>query len=181
MLDKITDSNNDNIRILKSGISIIDMTIFPILYTAFIVIPLWGLSTNNIYNWVIGLSLPFSSYMILSLFINRWYFLEDYIEVRYFFKPYNKTKRIYYSDIIEVKYQSNIPKREPRIDIITNKKSNNSINTPKSCVIRKFKDRKDILILLHNKGIPIKIGTVEKKDKEIVDLTNATIIGNKVW
>jgi hypothetical protein len=100
------------------------------------------------------------------VFINIYYFYDDKIKIVYIFRFANREKVILYSDIKEVRYVHSAGTKQPTVVLVYNGKSFSKLFLPSSSFThRYFKKRKEILLFLHSKGIPIIINTVFKKDK----------------
>jgi hypothetical protein len=98
------------------------------------------------------------------------------VEIVYPSRFSNKKMEFLYSDIKEVRY-INVgggKGTQPTIAIIYKGKSFKSILWPwNSFIHNRLEMRKDILVFLHNKNLPIIIKSQFKEDFEILELTKA--------
>ena len=111
-------------------------------------------------------------YVPIFLFVNKYYFYEDFFEVVYVFRFRQKKKVYTYSDVLVAKYMNMGGKgNRAWIVLIFKGKKNTS---PKvffssfSFTHYKFKKRKELLLLLKQKEVPIEVKSIFKKDKELL-------------
>lgn len=154
----------------KSQINLFDLILYPVYYSVFLPYPIWSLAKDIIIRQIALYSIPVFCYFIWCMFINMYYFHEDRVEIVYLFRYFNRKKIVLYSDITEVRYVNGGGWAQPIVVFVYKGKSFKKIFWPfNSFTHRRFKRRKEILLFLHSKGIPIIIKTVFEKDKEIFD------------
>ena len=166
-------SGNKKQRIMnplyKSQFNIEELIMYPILYVLLVVYPIWAIveSSTMIKYLAVG-SFPIFCYVIWCIFINVYYFYEDKIKIVYIFRFVRREKYVLYSDIKEIRYIHTAGAKQPMVALIYQGKSFSSILWPSnSFTHRYFSKRKEILLFLNTKGIPIIVNSVFKKDKEI--------------
>ena len=154
----------------KSQINLFDLILYPVYYSVFLPYPIWSLAEDVIVRQIALYSIPVFCYLIWYVFINIYYFHEDRVEIVYLFRVFNRKKIVLYSDITEVRYINGGGWAQPIVVFVYKGKSFKKIFWPSnSFTHRRFKRRKEILLFLHSKGIPMIIKTVFEKDKEIYD------------
>ncbi len=111
-------------------------------------------------------------YVPIFLFVNKYYFYEDFFAVVYLFRFKQKKKVYAYSDVLVAKYM-NMGGKGNRAWIVLIFKGKNNIS-PKvlfssfSFTHYKLKKRKELLLLLKQKEVPIEVKSIFKKDKELL-------------
>jgi len=151
----------------KSQINLEDLILYVVLYSIIFVYPIWASVDNIFIKYLTVCSLPIFSYIIWCIFINIYFFYDDKIKIIYLFRLFNREKEIPYSDIKEVRYINVVGTRQPIVSIVFRGKSFSKVLLPSnSFTHRYFEKRKEILFFLHDKGIPIIINSVFKKDKK---------------
>ena len=118
---------------------------------------------------------PLFYYVLLCISINRYNFYEDKVEIVYPFRLTKRKREVFYSDISQIKY-TNIGGRftVPSIAFDYKGKPLKWINwSLDSFTHRRVEIRKDILVFLQNKDLPIIINSRFKEDFEILELTKA--------
>lgn len=128
-------------------------------------------------------------YLCVVNAVSIYSFYEDRIEILYPLRKRNRRITIAYSDITEIKYR-NIGGYTlyPSIALVYKDKALEQF--PKGLSLfyqNRYQKRKDILLHLHSKGLPIIINSLFNKDKEIIEATQAngswnyyTVIDGKV-
>ena len=161
-------------ELYKSQIDIESLIFYVFLYSLFIVYPICSLSDSLLPKYLVIGSIPLFCYLIWSLIINIYYFYEDKIKIVYIFRFFKREKVVLYSDIERIRYIHSAGNKQARIALIFKEKSDPTLLLPSfSFTHRYFMKRKEILLFLHSKGIPIVINTVFKKDEEIFTGENA--------
>jgi hypothetical protein len=156
--------------LFKSQIDLGDLIIYILLYIILVVYPTWEIATIDLIKYIIIYSIPIVCYVIWALLINRYYFYEDKIRIVYLFRFVSRKKEISYSDISEIRYIHVAGARQPIIVFIYKGKSFSKVFLPSnSCTHRFFDKRKEILLFLHGKGIPIVVNSIFKRDNEIFE------------
>jgi hypothetical protein len=155
--------------LFKSQIDLGDLIIYVLLYIILVVYPTWEITTINLMKYIVVYSIPLVCYVIWALLINRYYFYEDEIKIVYLFRFINREKKVFYSDISEIRYIHTAGARQPIIVFIYKGKYFSKVFFPSnSCSHRRFNKRKEILLFLHSKGIPIVVNSIFKRDSEIL-------------
>jgi len=107
-------------------------------------------------------------YLLLQSTVYLFLFDEDKIRIVHYCRFFNREKVVLYSDIDEVRYLNNTGYRLPTIVFVYNgQKFSRLFKSSNSFTHRRFSKRKNILLFLHEKGIPIYIESWKKKDIEI--------------
>ena len=151
----------------KSQINLEDLILFVVWYSILVVYPLWTIVENVFIKYFAICSLPMFSYIIWCVFINIYFFYDDKIKIVYIFRFINREKVVLYSDIDEVRYVHTAGTKQPMVVFVYKGKSFSKLFLPtNSFTHRYFEKRKEILFFLHDKGIPIIINSVFKKDKK---------------
>ena len=154
----------------KSHINLFDLILYPVYYSVFLPYPIWSLAEDIIVRQIAFYSIPVFCYLIWSVFINIYYFYDDRVEIVYLFRVFNRKKKVLYSDITEVRYVNGSGWAQPIVVFVYKGKSFKKVFWPSnSFTHRRFKRRKEILLFLHSKVIPMIIKAVFEKDKEIFD------------
>lgn len=154
----------------KSQINLGSLILFIVWYSILIVYPLFTIVENVVINYLAICSLPIFSYIIWCVFINIYYFYDNKIKIVYIFRFFNREKEIQYSEIDEIRYIHTAGTKQPMVVFVYKGKSFSKLFLPSnSFTHRYFEKRKEILLFLHSKGIPIIINTVFKKDKVAFD------------
>jgi len=160
--------------LFKSQINIGDLIMYPLWYSIFVAYPTWAMAEDVVVKQIAVFSVPVFCYFIWCVFINIYFFYDDKIEVVYLFRFFHRKREVLFSEIMEVRYIHTAGKKEPMIVFVYQGKSFKKLLWPwNSFTHRRFKMRKDILVFLHNKNLPIIINSVFNKDKEILELTKA--------
>lgn len=155
----------------KSQINLYDLILYPVYYSVFFPYPIWSLSENIIFRQVALYSIPVFCYFIWCVFVNVYYFHEDRMEIVYLFRFLNRKKEVHYSDITEVRYINGGGRVQPMVVFVYKGKSFKKIFWPSNSFTHGcFKKRKEILLFMHSKGIPIIVNSVFRKDEEIEKL-----------
>ena len=154
----------------KSQINLEDLILYIILYSIIFVYPILASVDNIFIKYLAICSLPIFSYIIWCVFVNIYYFYDDRIKIVYLFRLFNREKEITYSDIKEVRYINVVATRQPIVTLVIRGKSFSKVLLPSnSFTHRYFEKRKEILFFLHDKGIPIIVNSIFKKDKKTFD------------
>jgi hypothetical protein len=153
----------------KSQFNIEELLMYPLYYILLIVYPTWAIiECNIIIKYLVVGTIPIFCYVIWCTFINIYYFYEDKIKIIYIFRFVRREKIVLYSYIKEIRYIHTAGAKQPIVALIYQGKTFSSILWPSnSFTLRYFKKRKEILLFLNNKGIPIIVNSVFKRDKEI--------------
>lgn len=130
----------------------------------------WVLGELSIYKYIICIISPILIYVSMCFFINKCYFYDDKIEIKFFFRFSNKVILIKYSELLFVKYICTYSKYSPpTIKLKTTRNSSMIFNLYYSFPLRSYKKRKEILRYLQSKEIKIEIDSVLEKDQYILD------------
>jgi len=153
----------------KSQINLGDLIAYPIFYALLVVYPTWAiLECSDIIKYMVVGSSPIFCYVIWCLFINVYYFYEDKIKIVYIFRLTRREKIVLYSDIKEIRYINIGAAKQPIVTFVYQGKTFSRILWPSnSFTHRYFRKRKEILMFLNSKGLPIIVNSVFKKDKDI--------------
>jgi hypothetical protein len=154
--------------LFKSGFNVAVSILFCfIVYFTFDYIV--SLSENIIIKYVIYLFSPLLLYFALYNWVNRCYFYEEYIEIKYFFRFRRRIIRYNYDEITKIKYvctDSRYSQPTLTIEMLKIESSNKTISF--SFPVKWYKNRKKILRFLATKGLSIEINSVKEKDLNIL-------------
>lgn len=156
--------------ILKSNINGGSVFAFWIIYGIIIYLT-WNLTESIYLKYSIVIISIILTYIVLALWLNRFYFYDDKVKIIYYFRFKNREIDILFSKIKLVKYIHTVGKgNSPMIVLIYEGEKISKLFKPSnSCTHRFFNKRKEILKLLDSKGIPIEIISDFKKDEKILD------------
>jgi hypothetical protein len=122
-----------------------------------------------IYNLLIISLIPLLMYYIIQLWINVFYFHDDYIEIRYIFRFNKRSVLIEYMDIDFIRYVHTAGPKQPMIVIVKKGDKFSKLFKPSnSFTYRDYNKRKQILEFLNSKGVKIQIHTDFKQDLQIL-------------
>jgi hypothetical protein len=159
----------DNLADHKSSINVSNLIIyFGGVYIFYIILSsIFNTETGTIITYILTVLL---FYATLYYQVNIFFFFEDRIEVRYFFRFLNRVKIHKFEEIVLVRYlHSNSRYSPPTIQLIFSKMKRKTILPSNSFTMRFFKNRKAILKFLDSKGILIEIKSVFERDEYILD------------
>lgn len=125
----------------------------------------WGtyMISNNL--TLLSLIFIFPMYYLLVTIVYKFFLLDDVIRIVYYFKFTKRIKTKQYDEIKEVRYLNNTGYSLPTIVFIyKGDKLSRILKTSNSFSHRSFRKRKEILLFLHSKGIPIYVDSLSKKD-----------------
>lgn len=156
--------------ILKSNINGDSVFGFWFIYGIIIYLT-WNLTESIYLKYSIVIISIILTYIVLALWLNRFYFYDDKVKIIYYFRFKNREIDIPFSKIKLVKYIHTVGKgKSPMIVLIyEGEKISKLLKPSNSCTHRFFNKRKEILKLLDSKGIPIEIISDFKKDDYILD------------
>jgi hypothetical protein len=127
----------------------------------------WAVYNINNYLILSLLTFAFPVYYLLVTIVYKFFLLDDVIRIVYYFKFVNRVKIKQYDEIEEVRYLNNTGYSLPTIVFVyKGDKLSTVLKTLNSFSHRSFKKRKEILLFLHSKGIPIYVDSLSKKDFE---------------
>jgi hypothetical protein len=127
------------------------------------------ISEKEFYKYSIIFLAVFLTYVGLCIFINQFYFLENEIEIFYFFRIKNRKKKLMYEDVQKVKYYHTLTRfGHPTIQLLLLNKSNNFSRPSNSFILHSFKKRKSLLIYLLNKGLIVENHSLYKDEEDIL-------------
>lgn len=143
---------------------------------------LWMFCASLLFKIIVILLGIISTLYILIISFRRFLFCPNHIRIIYYLKIKNRIKIIDYKSITEVRYLDNTGYRPPTIVFVyQGQKFSRLFKSSNSFVHRRFAKRREILIFLHNKGIPIYIDTLNKKDMEIFGKAENVSYNMKWW
>ena len=156
--------------LFKSGINI-QVLFFFCIFVCFTFNSFWILSASAIYKSIIIIIVLGLLYLLIYYLVNRCYFYEGRLEIKYFFRLRRSVIRYNYSEIASIKYLCTYSiYTPPTIIIKLNKNESKSSNNSFSFPLRSFNKRRDLLRFLASKGLPIEIDSIHEKDQDILDL-----------
>ena len=158
----------DNVVKYKTGFDVRPLFIYSLGIFLFCVI-LTAYFTSVLSEVVIYASTFMFCYIALYFHVNSYYFYEDRIEVRYFFRIINSVIIHNIEEISTVKYIHHAHKNSfPTIQLTYAREGMRTVRPSNSFVVYHFKKRKAILKFLDSKGIPIEIISDFEKDEKIL-------------
>ena len=163
--------------IYKSQFNFFDFFIILFMCSVFVGFPIWIYAGTDIIPVIAIFSTIIVFYFILCFSLGIYYFHEEYIEVLWIFRLFNRRKRVLYSDLKEVRYVNSVGSRVPYIVFVFNGRSFSRVIWPNNtCSSRRFKKRKEILFFLYDKGVSIFINNIiEKEEEAFKNIPNITL------
>lgn len=158
--------------IAKSQLNYSELLSFILLYGVLFSI-VWLLTDSYYFRLASVVVLIILLYIPMFVFVNRYYFYDDCFIVVYLFR-FTRRKKVYlYSDISIAKYMNMGGKgnRAWIVLVFKGKKFSKIFRSYFSFSHYSFKKRKELLLLLKQKGVPVEVNSIFKIDNSILNET----------
>lgn len=161
--ESLQEKNNKPLKSQIDFRTLISLMILLLIFT----VATWHIIGNNTCRITIVVLSIICSYTLFHSIAYLYCFCDNYIKISYIFPLRRRESFIFYSDIIQVKYLNNSAQRSPILHFELKNSKSRRINSTNACSVVTFSRRKEILLFLQTKEIPIYFDSFSKKDKNI--------------